>query len=249
MSGERTPFLALDFDPLSIGEAEVWLRARPVDATFAYVVTPNVDHMVRLDRLPAGHAVRAAFDDAALRLCDSRVLQKLAAAAGVTLSIVPGSDLTARLLNTVAVLSDRICVVGGDEELIVDLRRLYPQLAFAHHAPPMGLRTNPAAMAEAVAFVAASKARFTLLAVGSPQQELLAHRIAQDGRATGTGLCIGASIEFLVGRKARAPRWMQQASLEWLHRLASEPRRLGRRYLIEGPRIFAMTWRWRRGRR
>jgi len=79
-----------------------------------------------------------------------------------------------------------------------------------------------------------------------PQQEILALRVAQAGGAVGVGLCIGASLDFLTGRKARAPLWMQKASLEWLHRLLSEPGRLWRRYLIEGPRIFRLTMRWRK---
>lgn len=249
MTGPRVDFLDLAFDRLSLDEAGEWLRTRPADAAFAYVVTPNVDHMVRLGERPPADPVRAAFEGAALRLCDSRVLQKLAALSGVTLTAVPGSDLTARLFKTIAEAGDRIAIVGGDEALIADLRALYPAPTLLHHAPPMGLRDDERAMAAAAAFVADSRARFALLAVGSPQQELLAHRVATEGRAIGTGLCIGASIEFLVGRKARAPLWMQRAGIEWLHRLASEPRRLGRRYLIEGPRIFAMAWRWRRGRR
>jgi exopolysaccharide biosynthesis WecB/TagA/CpsF family protein len=59
-------------------------------------------------------------------------------------------------------------------------------------------------------------------------------------------LCIGASIEFLSGARRRAPRWMQRAGLEWAFRLLSEPRRLWRRYIVEGPRIFVIWYRWRR---
>ena len=85
-----------------------------------------------------------------------------------------------------------------------------------------------------------------MLAVAMPQQEILALRVAQAGGAVGVGLCIGASLDFLTGRKARAPLWMRKASLEWLHRLLSEPKRLWRRYLVEGPRIFLLTMKWRR---
>lgn len=48
---------------------------------------------------------------------------------------------------------------------------------------------------------------------------------------------VGAAFEFLSGRTARAPRWMQRAGLEWLHRLATEPRRLGPRYLVTNTRF------------
>jgi exopolysaccharide biosynthesis WecB/TagA/CpsF family protein len=50
--------------------------------------------------------------------------------------------------------------------------------------------------------------------------------------------CIGASIDFLTEKQRRAPVWVQQAGLEWLYRLLSDPQRLARRYLIERPRIF-----------
>src|SRR5256885_4320033 len=62
--------------------------------------------------------------------------------------------------------------------------------------------------------------------------------------ATGMALCIGAGLEFLTGRQKRAPRLARALGLEWAHRLLSDPRRMWRRYLIEGPRIFLLTYRW-----
>ena len=70
----------------------------------------------------------------------------------------------------------------------------------------------------------AHPARFVFLAVGSPRQERLAAAIAATGQATGTGLCIGASLDFLAGVQRRAPSWLQRAGLEWLHRLRRRPR-------------------------
>ena len=72
-------------------------------------------------------------------------------------------------------------------------------------------------------------------------------------RATrqGGGLicCVGAAVDFLSGTTARAPESVQRLGLEWLHRLLSEPRRLWRRYLIDGPKIFLLYLeRVRRGR-
>jgi UDP-N-acetyl-D-mannosaminuronic acid transferase (WecB/TagA/CpsF family) len=53
-------------------------------------------------------------------------------------------------------------------------------------------------------------------------------------------LCIGASINFLTGSERRAPRWMQLIGFEWLYRLMNDPRRLAKRYLVRGPRIFLL---------
>jgi exopolysaccharide biosynthesis WecB/TagA/CpsF family protein len=85
------------------------------------------------------------------------------------------------------------------------------------------------------------------LAVGSPGQEILAAAIQASGRAVGTGLCAGASLDFLAGAAQRAPWLMQRAGLEWLHRMASDPRRLTRRYLHDDPPVFGMLMRERLG--
>jgi exopolysaccharide biosynthesis WecB/TagA/CpsF family protein len=92
----------------------------------------------------------------------------------------------------------------------------------------------------------ASAARFILIAVGSPQQELIAAAICDMPDARGTGLCIGAAIDYLAGRERRAPRWMRRLALEWLHRLLVNPARMWRRYLVDGPRIFLLAWRFRK---
>jgi exopolysaccharide biosynthesis WecB/TagA/CpsF family protein len=88
-----------------------------------------------------------------------------------------------------------------------------------------------------------------LLCVGCPAQELIARLIAQLGRPTGIALCVGASIDFLTGRQTRAPRWLQKLSLEWAYRLALEPRRLWRRYLVDSPKILRIFFATRSARR
>ena len=90
-------------------------------------------------------------------------------------------------------------------------------------------------MERAVSIIVASQADYTFLAVGSPQQEILAARVAEVGDARGVGLCVGASIEFLTGAQKRAPRVLRYLALEWAYRLACNPRRLGRRYVVESP--------------
>jgi exopolysaccharide biosynthesis WecB/TagA/CpsF family protein len=248
----RRSFLGIDFDPLDTDAAAAWLAQVRRGDRFRYVVTPNVDHLVRLDAMghddAAGAELWRAYRDAALVLCDSRVLARLARAYGVALPLAPGSDLTVRLFAEVAQPGDRIAIIGGDEALLAALRSRFDALAFVQHVPPMGMLRNPAALAAAVAFGRDSDARFILIAVGSPQQELLAARIAGEEAARGCALCIGASLDFIVGRQRRAPRVVQRLGLEWAHRLASQPGRLWRRYLVDGPRIFRMARRWHRRR-
>jgi exopolysaccharide biosynthesis WecB/TagA/CpsF family protein len=236
--------LGLDFARLDLEAAAALIASRPADAPFAYVVTPNADHLVRI----GGDArLREVYRKAALCLLDSRVVARLARLFGLAPPpVVTGSDLTAHLLTHHVQRGERIAIVGLSPDCLPALTARLDLAPPAHYDPPMGFEHDPAAFAAAVAFVRDNPARFVCLAVGSPRQERLAAAIAATGGATGTGLCIGASLEFLAGRRRRAPRWISRAGLEWLFRLACEPRRLARRYLIDSPRVIALLWRQRR---
>ena len=238
-----THFLDLDFADLSEEAALRLISSRGESVPFGYVVTPNVDHMVRLQqqRSDLWPVYRAAW----LTLCDSRILSALARSTGKTIQAVPGSDLTAAILGKAIMQGDRIAIIGGNATMIERLCKKFGLGNLIHHNPPMGFVNDAAAMERAVAFAIEARARYTFLAVGSPQQEILAYRIARSERAVGTGLCIGASLEFLTGDQRRAPVIVQKLALEWLFRLATNPSRLTQRYLVDGPRIFPIFNRWR----
>jgi N-acetylglucosaminyldiphosphoundecaprenol N-acetyl-beta-D-mannosaminyltransferase len=233
--------LGLEFACLDLPAAASAIAARPAEAPFAYVVTPNADHLVRMERDPE---MKAAYQDAALRLLDSGVVAGLARLLRLPAPpVVPGSDLTAHLLTHHIRPGERITIIGLSP---LSLPALVSRLGLAppaHYDPPMGFDRDPAAFAAAVAFVREHPARLVFLAIGSPRQERLAAAIAAVGDATGTGLCIGASLEFLAGVRRRAPLPMQRLGLEWLFRLAAEPRRMARRYLIDSPQVVTLLWR------
>ena len=74
--------------------------------------------------------------------------------------------------------------------------------------------------------------------LGAPKQDVVAARFRELGAAP-VIFCVGAAFDFVAGDKKRAPAWMRRSGLEWLHRLASEPMRLWRRYLVGNPRFVA----------
>lgn len=80
--------------------------------------------------------------------------------------------------------------------------------------------------------------RLLFVATGNPAQEMCmaAHR----GRVHAVMLAVGAEFDFLCGAKRQAPRWMMSTGLEWLFRLATEPRRLWKRYLKHHPRFLVL---------
>jgi N-acetylglucosaminyldiphosphoundecaprenol N-acetyl-beta-D-mannosaminyltransferase len=241
----RTEFLGLGFDPLGADQVLARLAKVGNETPYGFVVTPNVDHIVRLhDDAELRGQLIPAYGDSALCLCDSKILGLLARARGILLPVVPGSELTRLMFERVIRSGDRVAIVGGDAALLRGLEDKYKGIDFVQHCPPMGLRRDSAARTAAAKFVARSGARFTFIAVGSPQQEMIAAEAKAVAGAKGIALCVGASLEFLTGRQKRAPRLAQQLGLEWAHRLLSDPRRLWRRYLLEGPRVFLLTYRW-----
>jgi len=238
-----TNFVGLRFEDMSLEAALDLLGTRDATTPFQYVVTPNVDHVVRLADIPPDDEIAQAYRRSWLCLCDSRVLALLARLRGHRLHVVSGSDLVDRLLKRSFKPGDRIALIGSNAEGASRLRSIIPGVEIVHHDPPMGLLHDEDALTAAVQFVVSARARYTFIAVGSPQQEVIAYRAMRAGGARGTGLCIGASIDFVTGQRRRAPRWVRRLCLEWLHRLLSDPRRLWRRYLVAGPRIFGIVSR------
>ncbi len=205
--------------------------------TYAYAVTPNVDHLIRFCE---DASFRELYQTAGFVLLDSRFLAYLLRLiGGLRLPTCPGSDITAQLFESVIGPDDKLLVVGGTEQQAQILSKRFGLRGLKHWNPPMGFINDPAAVEACLRFIESeSPFRFCVLAVGCPQQELLAKALQTRGRARGLALCVGASINFLTGAERRAPLWIQNVGFEWLYRLLHNPTRLARRYLVRGPRIF-----------
>ena len=231
-----TRFMTLDFAdgdrPALLGRVAAMAREG-----YGYVVTPNVDHVIKL---MDGRVEADVYRAADLMVCDSRILAHLARLRGKALAVYPGSDLTADLLASDHDLT--IGVFGPDRAAFDDLVARYPRRRFTFVDAPMLAPGSPAWFA-AVDEAARADWEVLLACVSFPKQERFAHALRAAGRKTGVTLCVGASVDFLTGRQQRAPRLYQQLSLEWLHRLMSQPRRMFRRYVLEGPAIFGLFLR------
>lgn len=237
-------FCGVVFDALSPIEMLDTCKSVKITDNFRYIVTPNVDHVVRMSKQP--DVFKPLYKPAWLCVCDSRILELLAKFSGLKLPAIPGSDLTAQLFDNVIKPDDKVNVIGGDKDVIDAVIARYGLTRLAHHQPPMGLRRNPQAIDTAAQFIVDNPANYTFICVGSPQQEMVAKAALKRGDAKGLGLCVGASLDFLAGKVKRAPKWMQKTRLEWLHRLTSEPGRMWKRYLVEGPKIFLIWFKWRK---
>jgi N-acetylglucosaminyldiphosphoundecaprenol N-acetyl-beta-D-mannosaminyltransferase len=156
---------------------------------------------------------------------------------------VYGPDLTRHLLHAAEQACIPVAFYGGSEAV---LRNLVRRVATDHPALPIVYAESPPFRdptaeedAATVAQIKRSSARIIFIGLSTPKQDnwMNAHR----GRFPGVMLGVGAAFDFLAGSKPQAPKWMQRSGLEWLFRLASEPRRLGRRYLRHNPRFAVLA--------
>ena len=233
---QRIELLGVPIDPLRMEQAVAtilsWARADRGE-TCRFVVTPNVDHVVMLHER---EDLRRAYEAAALILADGKPVVWASRLLGRPLpGLVPGSDLVPALFSAVAP-DERLSVYllgagpGVAERAAQNIERLWPQVRIVgSYSPPLGFERDDAENELILDKIAAATPQVVVVGLGAPKQELWVHRHQRQIMAQ-VALCVGATIDFLGGEKARAPQWMRKAGLEWLHRVWMEPKRLAGRY-------------------
>jgi N-acetylglucosaminyldiphosphoundecaprenol N-acetyl-beta-D-mannosaminyltransferase len=133
---------------------------------------------------------------------------------------------------------------GNEAMLSAELKARFPGLQVEVFSPSMRFDPNGIEGHEALHRIALSQPAIVFICLGMPKQEnwAIQHRAKVSASLV---MCVGAAMEFALGQKRRAPMWMQRNGLEWVWRLASEPRRLWRRYLVESLAFARLLWRER----
>ncbi len=231
----------------SVDRVLEWCREPGGDAC-RYVVTPNVDHAVLFQRRAD---LREAYADASLVLADGAPLVLASRLFGRPLpERVAGSDLVPRLFDA-AETPLKVFLLGAAPGVAraaaARIKRCWPGVEVVGTcSPPPGFENDRAETARILSAVAAASPDLVIVGLGAPKQELWVHCHRHALRAK-VALCAGATIDFLAGHRRRSPVWMRRAGLEWLHRLASEPRRLAGRYARDAWVYPQLLWReWRR---
>lgn len=201
-----------------------------------WVVTPNLDILRRCVKEPE---FKAMVEEADLVVADGMPLIWASRLQGTPLpERVAGSNLVSTLSAGAAEVGRPIYLLGGApgaaEAAAGVLKERFPALRIAGvHCPPMGFEKDPSAMGRIAALIGEARPSIVYVALGSPKQELVIRRL-RSAAAGAWWLGVGISLSFLCGDVRRAPMWMQRTGLEWTHRLVQEPRRLMRRYLVDG---------------
>lgn len=230
---DRDSALALIFDAVS--------AAHPLA-----VVSANLDHLHHFADDPAWAELPAVsgHDDAGrlrwLTLLDGAPLvRKASALSGHRWPKLSGSDLIRPIVESAAARELRVGFLGGTPATHARLRESLseqlPALQVAGMWAPLRPElTDRAASQRIAADINQADVDILVVGLGKPRQE---EWIARFGLATGAHvlLAFGASIDFLAGCVRRAPQLVVDAGAEWAWRLMLEPRRLSRRYLLEGP--------------
>lgn len=163
---------------------------------------------------------------------------------------INGPDLMWRCCAWAAENGQSIYLYGGTDSTLAllqaRLRQAFPALRIAGAWAPPFRTLTPQEDAAAVTAINASGAGTVWVGLGCPKQELWMHAHRHSVQAVMLG--VGAAFDYHAGTVQRAPPWVQQAGLEWLHRLLSEPRRLWRRYLVTNT-LFIVAAAWQLLRR
>jgi N-acetylglucosaminyldiphosphoundecaprenol N-acetyl-beta-D-mannosaminyltransferase len=249
-SPETVPLFGMQVARVTMSETLervlTWCREPGGDAC-RFVVTPNVDHAVMFQERPA---LRAAYADAALVLADGAPIVLASRLVGRSLpERVAGSDLVPRLFGE-SRQTLRVFLLGAApgvaEEAAANIRRRWRNIeVVGTDSPPLGFEHDDNENARILAMIAATAPDLLVVGFGAPKQELWVHRHCHELRAK-VALCAGATIDFLAEHRRRSPLWMQRFGLEWVHRLATEPRRLAGRYARDAWVFPQLVWReWR----
>lgn len=234
---ECTALFGIDFACVTEEQAVEWVCARASSHTGAFIVTANLDH---LRRCCVDETYRQLVKEADLVVADGMPLIWASRVQGAPLlpERVAGSSMTVALCERAAETGLSVFLLGGDEgvakQASTRLVEQHPKIGIAGtYCPPFGFEHNESQMAEIQMRLREAQPDLVLVALGSPKQEKLIREI----RSVCPQACwigVGISLSFITGDVKRAPEWVQRVGLEWMHRLLQEPRRLFRRYVIQG---------------
>jgi N-acetylglucosaminyldiphosphoundecaprenol N-acetyl-beta-D-mannosaminyltransferase len=207
------------------------LETRLVAGQGFSLATLNVDHLVKIGSDPA---FRSAYGVQTHVTADGNPVVWLCRLAGQDVSLIPGSELVEPVAAMAARLGMPVGMVGSTEvsleQAAAALSKRYPGLnVTARIAPPMGFDPEGPGADSVMEALRTEGVRICFLALGAPKQEIFAARAQKVLPETGF-LSIGAGLDFLSGTQVRAPAIARALALEWLWRLAGNPRRLLGRY-------------------
>lgn len=244
----RIKFLNTYIDNITMEEAVDRIDDIVQNEMGQYVVTPNVDHIVRLEK---DAEFREIYRQARLILTDGQPLVWISKWLRTPIvEKVSGSDLFPKICERAAYKGYRVFLLGAAEGVAAkaaeNLKRKYDGLNIVGvYSPPPGFEKDEREMQNIYDMLNSYKIDILIVGLGSPKQErfvFAARRYLQ----IPVSLNLGASIDFEAGRIKRAPKWVSRIGGEWLFRLIQDPKRLAKRYFVDDLTIFKICLKYRK---
>lgn len=243
----RMKFMNTEIDNLTMQETLQAINQLIQESKSAYVVTPNVDHIVQLE---TNRELQEVYKNASLILTDGKPLLWIAKWYGTPIKEkISGSDLFPLLCNMAAAKGYKMFFLGAAEgvakKAAENLAVKYKGLqVVGTYSPPFGFENNKNEMDKIKNMIKASKPDILIVGLGCPKQEKFMYNHCKE-LGVPISLGLGASFDFEAGNIKRAPRWMANHGLEWLFRITQDPRRMAKRYLVNDRKILGLAIKYR----
>ena len=244
----RIKFLNTEIDNLTMDEAVQKIEQLILNRKPSYVVTPNVDHIVKLEE---DKEFQNVYKKADLILADGMPLIWISKMKNNPIKEkVSGSDLFPEVCKIAANKGYKIFLLGAAEgvadKAAYNLKEKYSGLNISGtYSPSYGFENKQDEIEKIIKIVNNAKPDILAVGLGAPKQEKFLYKYKKRLNVP-VSLAIGASIDFEAENIKRAPKWMQSSGLEWFYRLYKEPKRMFKRYIIEDIKIIKIAIKYRK---
>ena len=244
----RLKFMNTEIDNLTMEETLQVVDRLIKEDKAAYVVTPNVDHIVQLE---TNKELQDVYANASLILTDGKPLQWIAKWYGTPIKEkISGSDLFPRLCDMAARKGYKMFFLGAAEGVATKaaenlINRYNGLQVVGTYSPPYGFEKSPEEMLKIIRLIKEAAPDMLIVGLGCPKQEkFMYHHCRELGVPISFGL--GASFDFEAGNIKRAPKWMSEHGLEWLFRITQDPQRMAKRYLVDDLKILKLATKYKK---
>lgn len=249
MAMTRMRLMNTEIDNLTMYETLDAIDSLIKEDNCSYVVTPNVDHIVQLEK---DEELKRVYENASLILTDGKPLIWISNWYKTPIKEkISGSDLFPRVCDLAAKKGYTMYLLGAAEgvadKAAKNLIDKYKGLNIVGtYSPPFGFEKDKVELKKIERQIQEVHPDILIVGLGCPKQEkYMYHHCKELGVPISFGL--GASIDFEAGNIKRAPRWMSEHGLEWLYRITQDPKRLAKRYLVDDMKIISIARKYRRG--
>ena len=243
----RMKFLNIEVDNFTMDEAIKTIDKLIINRKPSYVVTPNVDHIVKIE---TDEEFKKVYKNADLILTDGMPLIWISKIKKNPIKEkISGSDLFPKVCELASQKEYKVFLLGAGkgvaEMASINLKNKYKNLDIVGtYSPSYGFEKKDYEIKKIIDMINKEQPDILAVGLGAPKQEKFLYQY-KDKLNVPVSLAIGASIDFEAGNVKRAPKWMQGLGLEWLYRLCKEPKRLFKRYLIDDIKIFKLIFKYK----